>query len=195
MADVPIVALGVLAAAACTAWLVARERLLPRRPISATEELAGSTAALVGLGVLALVTVAVNPYALLFLLPSLHAWIWLPQFRDARLAVRLGIWAVGLAGPALLVASYASRYELGFEAPWYLLSLVGIGYVDGITVVLTLVWAGAAAQLAAVAAHRYAPYPGADELPPGGALRRSARLLARLRSRREPERELHALES
>ena len=32
--------------------------------------------------VVALVVTAVNPYSLLFVLPSLHAWLWLPQVRD-----------------------------------------------------------------------------------------------------------------
>jgi len=194
VADVPLVALGLLGAAAAAAWLVARERLLPRRRVSGEEELAGSTAALIGLGVLALVTVAVNPYALLFLLPSLHAWIWLPQLREARLWVRLGVWLIGLAGPALLLASYATRLELGLEAPWYLASLVAVGYVEPVMVALFLAWAAAAGQLGAVAARRYAPYPRAEELPPSGARRVAAsRVRAVLRPRRAPEEEARAL--
>ncbi len=193
--DVPVAALGMLAAGAAAAWFAARERLLPRRSVSTEEALAGSTAALLGLGVLALVTIAINPYALLFLLPSLHAWIWLPQLGDARLAVRLGVWFAGLAGPALLVASYAARYEFGLEAPWYLASLVGVGYVDVTLVFLFLAWTAAAAQLAAVAARRYAPYPGADDLPPGGALRTATRrVVAAARSARGFAEDARALE-
>jgi hypothetical protein len=193
VADVPVVALALLGAGAAAAWLVVRERLLPRRPVSPEEELAGSTAALIGLGVLSLVTIAVNPYSLIFLLPSLHAWIWLPQLRDAKLVARLGVWACGLAGPALLVASYAGRHDLGLEAPWYLASLVAVGYVEPALALLFLAWAAAAGQLAAVAAHRYAPYPRADELPPGGALRAGSRILAAVRSRRASEEEARAL--
>jgi hypothetical protein len=195
VADVPVVALGLLGAGAAAAWLITRARLLPRRPVSTEEELAGATASLIGLGVLSLVTIAVNPYTLIFLLPSLHAWIWLPQLRDAKLVTRLGVWAAGLAGPALLIASYATRHDLGLEAPWYLASLVAVGYVEPALVFLFLAWAAAAGQLAAVAARRYAPYPRADELPPGGALRAGGRILAAVRSRRAPEEKAHALEA
>jgi hypothetical protein len=59
------------------------------------------------LGVLALVVVAMNAYALLLLLPSLHAWLWLPQIRDRPLWLRLVVLALGLAGPLLLLASFA----------------------------------------------------------------------------------------
>ena len=48
--------------------------------VSAPEEqLAGETAALIGLGIVALLVLATNPYALLFFVPALHAWLWLPQ--------------------------------------------------------------------------------------------------------------------
>src|SRR5581483_6080987 len=53
-------------------WLVSRDRLIPRRPISAEEILAGHAAALLALGVVALLVVATNPFALIFVLPSLH---------------------------------------------------------------------------------------------------------------------------
>ena len=54
-------------------WLVARPRLAPTRPVSATEDLAGATAALLALGVVALLVVATNPFALIFVLPSLSS--------------------------------------------------------------------------------------------------------------------------
>src|SRR5215208_894036 len=57
-------------------------------PIAALGELAGYTAALLALGVLSLVVLALNPFALLFLLPSLHVWIWLPQVRDRAAWIR-----------------------------------------------------------------------------------------------------------
>jgi hypothetical protein len=108
--------------------------------------------------------------------------------------VRLGVWLIGLAGPALLLASYATRLELGLEAPWYLASLVAVGYVEPVMVALFLAWAAAAGQLGAVAARRYAPYPRAEELPPSGARRVAAsRVRAVLRPRRAPEEEARAL--
>ena len=105
-------------------WFVARDRLLPRRRVRLEEELAGHVAALLALGVVGLLVVATNPFALLFLLPSLHAWLWLPQVRARPLPARLGVLLVGFAGPALLIWSFAGRYGLGFDAPWYIASLV-----------------------------------------------------------------------
>ena len=60
-------------------WLIGRERLIPRRPATLEETLAGHTVALLALGLVALVVVATNPFSLVYLLPSLYAWLWLPQ--------------------------------------------------------------------------------------------------------------------
>ena len=155
-------------------WLVARERLLPRRGVAPEEELAGYTAALLVLGVLALVVVATNAFALLFLLPSLHAWLWLPQVRDRPPGCG-SAFSAGLAGPLLLLGSFAVRYGLGLDAPWYLATLVAVGYVEAPAVVVFLAWVAAAAQLTALAVGRYAPYPTAAERPPRGPLRELVR--------------------
>lgn len=169
--DWPVLALGIFALLTFAGWLVGRERLLPRRPVSPEEELAGQTAALLVLAVLALLTIATNPFALIFLLPSLHAWLWLPQFRERAPWVRAAVLAAGLAGPAILVGSFAWRFDLGLDAPWYVLELVAIGYVPLPSIVIALAWLAAAGQLTAVAAGRYAPYPTARERPPRGPIR------------------------
>jgi hypothetical protein len=173
--DWPIVAFGALAALAALAWLVPRDRLLPRRPVVAEDELAGYTSALLALGVLSLVVVATNPFGLLFLLPSLHAWLWLPQVRERAPWLRLAVLLTGLAGPGLLVGSFAARLDLGLDALWYVVTLVSVGYVEPLTVAIVLAWAAATAQLAALAVHRYAPYPSAAERPPRGPLRELVR--------------------
>jgi Peptidase family M28 len=188
--DWPVIALGIFAVLAFLAWLVGRERLLPRRPVSSEEELAGQTAALLVLAVLALLTVATNAFALIFLLPSLHAWLWLPQVRYRQAWLRAGVLAAGLAGPALLVGSFAFRFDLGFDAPWYVLELVAIGYVPLPSVVITLAWLAAAGQLTAVAAGRYAPYPSARERPPRGPVRLLIGRLLRLALSFRPTRDL-----
>src|SRR5215213_5402517 len=108
--DWPVVGLLVLAGISAVAWLVARDRLLPRREVDREEELAGHCAALLALALVALLVVALNAFALVFLLPSLHAWLWLAQLGDRPLAARLGTWAAGLAGPLLLVWEFAGRY-------------------------------------------------------------------------------------
>lgn len=191
----PLGALTLFCGLALAAWFVPRERLLPRRPPEPAEELAGYTAALLALGVLSLVVVGSNAFALVFLLPSLHAWLWLPQLRDRPRWTRAALMVAGFAGPALLLLSLAVRLSLGFNAPWYFASLVAVGYVEPLTVVLAVVWAAAAAQLAALAAHRYAPYPSAAERPPRGPLREVVRrTVLAFRSRRAPVEEADALE-
>jgi hypothetical protein len=170
-------------------WLVARDRLIPRRAITLKEELAGHTVSLLCLGALSLLVVATNPFALVFLLPSLHVWLWLPQVRGAPAVVRLGVLAVGFAGPALLVGSFAWRFGLGWDALWYLAELRAVGYVPFVVMPLMVVWLAGTAQLAALATRRYAPYPAAAELPPRGPLRRIVRtttLALRDRRRRGP---------
>jgi hypothetical protein len=185
--DVPLFPLAVLVSLGVAGWFVVRERLLPRRPISAEEELAGHVAALLVLAVVALLTVATNPFALIFVLPSLHAWLWLPQVRYRPPWIRATVLAAGLAGPLLLLGSFAWRFELGADAPWYVAQLVALGFVPLPTVVISLAWLAAAGQLAAVAAGRYAPYPSARERPPRGPVRELVRrlLLMVLTRRRE----------
>jgi hypothetical protein len=183
---VPVLALGMLGSLALAGWLVVRERLLPRRPIRAEEELAGQTAALLALAVVALLTIATNPFALIFVLPSLHAWLWLPQVRYRPLWIRIAFLAAGLAGPLLLLGSFAWRYDLGADAPWYVVQLVALGYVPVPAIIIGLAWLAAAGQLAAVSVGRYAPYPTARERPPRGPIKeliRRALLLALTRRR------------
>jgi Peptidase family M28 len=188
--DRPLLGLGLFGALALAGWLVARERLLPRRRVSAEEELAGQTAALLALGVVALLIVATNPFALIFVLPSLHAWLWLPQVRYYRRWVRGAVIAAGLTGPLLLLGSFAWRYDLGTEAPWYLAHLLALGYVPVPSIVIGLAWLAAAGQLVAVSAGRYAPYPSAQERPPRGPLRELVRRLLLLFVGRERAQEL-----
>jgi hypothetical protein len=195
--DWPAQALLGLSALALIGWLVTRERLLPRRAVTAEEELAGHTAALLCLGALSLLVVATNPFALVFLLPSLHAWLWLPQVRGAPLGARLGVLAVGLGGPALLFGSFAGRFGLGWDAPWYVAELRAVGYTPFIVSPFLAVWLAGTGQLAALAGRRYAPYPDAADLPPRGPLRRIFRgvaLAVRDRRRGASGADLEALE-
>ncbi len=186
--DWPVLGLCGLALLGGIGWWIGRDRLVRRRAVTATEELAGHTAALLALGVVSLLVVATNPYALVLVLPSLHAWLWLPQAQRQRLAVRAGIFVAGLLGPLVLLLVLATNYGLGFDAPWYLLELAAVHFVTLPTVVITLAWLAAAAQLAMLAAERYAPYPNAAERPSLGPVRSTVRrvILSR-RARRRPE--------
>lgn len=151
---------------AAAAWLVAREGLIPRRPATKEETLAGQAVALLALGLVALVVVATNPFTAIYLLPSLYAWLWLPQAQDSAPIARAGLLLLGFAGPLMLLLSFDARLGLGVETPWYLLSLVAVGYVPWIAVGLGVAWLAVAGQLTAVAAGRYAPYDPARAWSP-----------------------------
>jgi hypothetical protein len=194
--DWPAAALLGLAGLALLGWLVSRERLLPRRAVRSEEELAGHTAALLCLGALSLVVVALNPFALIFLLPSLHAWLWLPNVHGSSRWARAAVLAAGLLGPAVLVGSFATRYDLGWDAPWYLLELSAVGYLPFAVLPVAVAWLAGAGQLTALAAGRYAPYPSVAERPPRGPIREAVRhvVLAIRARRRATEDERKALE-
>jgi hypothetical protein len=175
-------------------WIVSRDRLIPRRAVHPEELLAGQTAALLALGVVALLVVATNPYALIFVLPSLHIWLWLPQLRDAPRWVQGIVLVAGFAGAALLLWSFGARYGLGWDAPWYVAWLFSLRYAPVAAAVIALGWLAAAAQLVAAVGGRYAPYPSAAERPPRGPLREVVRTLVLARRRRRaPETAREAL--
>jgi hypothetical protein len=183
--DWPVLALTAYLLLVAVGWIVARHRLVPRRPVTSEERLAGETAALLGLVVVALLVLATNPFALLFALPAVHLWLWLPQVRTGAPPARWLVFAAGLAGPAIVPLSLALRFGLGFDAPWYLLELMSVGYVHLPAVVIALGGSACTAQLAAVAAGRYMPYPTRHERPARGPLRELVRtVVLAVRARR-----------
>jgi hypothetical protein len=180
----PVLGLVGLLLLGCIGWLVARERLLPRRPVQPEERLAGYCGALLALAVLSLLTAASNPFALIFILPSVHTWLWLPQVRDRPPWVRLLLLTAGFVGPFLLIGSMAWRFGLGLDAPWYLMELTAIGYVPLPAIAIFLAWLAVAGQLIALESYRYAPYPTAAERRGRGPFRAGMRRL--VNSRRRP---------
>jgi hypothetical protein len=196
--DWPVVAIGVFAGLVALGWLVTRPRLIPTRPVARTDELGGHLAAMLVLGIVALVVAAQNPFALIFILPSLHAWLWLPHASERGRPAALGVYAIGFAGPLLLLGSFAFRYGLGLDALWYLVALTSVGFVPVALVLSFLVWGAAAAQVGTVAAGRYAPYPAAGERPRRGPIRESIRqtvlLTRRMRAPRETPEEAESAE-
>jgi MFS family permease len=177
-------ALIALVALAGAGWLVARSRLLPRRPVRPEERLAGHSGALLALGVVGLLLAATNPFALVFVLPSLHAWLWLPQMQTRHPALRAAVFLAGLLGPGYLVWSFATHYGLGWDAPWYVAELFAAGYAPLTLFVIGLGWLAVAGQLAALAAGRYAPYPAPHERPRRGPVRELLRALLLAQRRR-----------
>jgi hypothetical protein len=200
--DWAVAALFALAGLSLLGWLVARPQLVPRRSVTRPEELGGHLAAMLVLGIVALVVAAQNPFALLFVLPSVHAWLWLPHASDRGRPAALAVYALGFAGPLILLASFAFRFQMGLDALWYVLALTSVGYVPVPLVFAFLAWGAVAAQAGALAIGRYAPYPAAHERPKRGPVRESIRqvilLTRRLRSERvratEPVEEAEALE-
>jgi hypothetical protein len=180
----PIGALLVLALLGVASWLAVRDRLRPRRPTDAEEELAGHTAALLALSVVGLLVAATNPYALIFVLPCLHVWLWLPQVQARPHAVRAVVLLLGLVGPAYLVWRFATDFGLGWDAPWYIVQLFAVGYAPLMLFVVALAWLAAAGQLFALAGDRYGPYPAPGEGPRRGPIRDLIRTLVLAQRRR-----------
>jgi hypothetical protein len=182
--DWPGSALLALVFLAGAGWLVSRTRLLPRGPIRPEERLAGHSGALLALGVVGLMVAATNPFALVFVLPSLHAWLWLPQVQTRHPALRTSVVLAGFLGPGYLVWTFATHYGLGWDAPWYIAKLFAVGYAPLPLLVIGLGWLAAAGQLAALAAGRYAPYPAPHERPRRGPVRDLLRTLLLAQRRR-----------
>jgi hypothetical protein len=134
-----------------------------------------------------LLVLATNPFALIFILPALHAWLWLPNLRNRAPAARAAVFLVGFIGPVALALELARRYGLGFDAPWYVLQLAASGVVAFPLVAAALATGACGAQLAVASAGRYAPYPKHDERPVRGPIREAVRrvvLMSRTRRHR-----------
>jgi hypothetical protein len=173
----PAAGIAGLAVLMLVGWFASRDRLIPRRQVRMQEELAGHVGALLALGLVALLIVATNPFALVFVLPALHIWLWLPQVRAQAPWVRAALLVCGFVGPLLVLWSFGSRYGLGLDAPWYVAELFGLGYAPFPAFVIGLCFVAGAAQLVALVAGRYAPYPDESEHRRRGPLRSVLRRL------------------
>lgn len=155
--DWPIVGLALIGAAAAFGWWLTRGALAPRIEPRPEEVLAGYAVSLLALGAIAIATAMISPYALLFVVPSLYAWLWLPQVGAGAGWLRDCLYGIGLVGPALALVAVGTQLELGLNTPLYLVSLITLGLVSWPTVLVLIAWAAVAAQLGALASGRYAP--------------------------------------
>jgi hypothetical protein len=157
--DWPVVGLIAVGLLALLGWLRARRVLAPVRPAQPDEVLAGYAVALVALGLVAVATAFISPYGLVFVLPSLYAWLWLPQLEHRSDWIRDLAYGAGLAGPALAAVAIGTQLGLGFNTPLYLASLMTLGFISWTTILVLIAWAAVAAQLGALAAGRYRSVP------------------------------------
>jgi hypothetical protein len=158
----PLGLLAILVLVAFVTWLRSRSRQLTRRPAYPEEELAGYTVAFVALLLVAAGTALVSPYSLVFVLPSLYTWLWLPQLRRSPAWVTDVLFGAGLVGPVLALVVLAEQLDLGARAPVYAASLVTTGVVPwGATLALTA-WAAVAGLVGAIASGSYAPVTGSS---------------------------------
>ena len=132
-------------------WVRTRRRLARVGAPSEDEALAGYVVALVALGGVAVATALVSPYGLVFVLPSLYAWLWLPQLHRRGGWRRDAAYGIGLAGPVLALVVIATQLDLGLDAPLYVTALMTQGFVPWTTVLI----ACARRATRALAAGRY----------------------------------------
>ena len=157
--DWPVAGLALVACLAGFGWWRARRALVPARPASADEILAGYSVALVALGAVAVATALISPYGLVFVVPSLYAWLWLPQFEGRSGWAQDALYGIGLAGPALAIVAVGTQLALGLNTPLYLVSLMTLGFIPWPTVLVLAAWAAVAAQLGTLTAGRYRSVP------------------------------------
>ena len=155
--DWPVVGLSLVGAAAALGWWRSRRVLVPTTEATADEVLAGYVVSLLALGAVGIATAVISPYALLFVVPSLYAWLWLPQVARGSGWLRDCLFGVGLAGPALALVAVGTQLELGLNTPLYVVSLMTLGFVSWPTILTLIAWAAVASQLGALAAGRYRP--------------------------------------
>jgi hypothetical protein len=170
----PVVGLLLLAAAYALVWLAVRRRLAVAAQPTPEEWLAGLAVALALVGAVAIAIALTKPYALVFVVPSLYAWLALPV--EGRLWRRAVLFGLGLSGP--IVAFVLLGHELGISIPaavLYVLGLATVGYLPLGTVLVVLLWLAGAAQVGALAFGRYGPYAGGAEPPPPGPVRLALR--------------------
>ena len=147
----------VLLVIAALVWLRARVGLVPRVRATPEEELAAYAVAFLALLLVCALTALVSPYSLVFVVPSLYAWLCLPQLRRSPGWLTDVVFGVGLVGPVLALVVLGEALGLGVRTPLYAASLVTTGVVPWAATLAFAGWGAIASFVGAIAAGRYAP--------------------------------------
>jgi len=135
--------------------LAVRPRIRIRGPVGGPDRTGGLVAAWLGLSFAGLVLCAVNPFALIILLPLAHACLWLPRIATAGRWAMLGLLAIGLIGPLVIIWELWGGQGLGSSAPRAVVAMAASGYLSP-AVSIPLALSGAAAtQMLAIVLGRY----------------------------------------
>lgn len=128
MLDAPALGLLLWTVLAAAGWVLARgpdwRHALASETTSHDLNRGVLVVSLLVLGVLSALALAVNPFAVLFALPALHAWLCLCSRHAYGWRRVSAIWSAGLLGPLVAYALTSARLDLGAGGPWYFLQLV-----------------------------------------------------------------------
>ncbi len=136
---------------------IVQPRLVRRAPVAAWERTGGFATGLLGLGLASLLLLAVNPYALLLVLPAAHAWLWLPSAARRGRGLAIAVYLVGLLGPVIVLFEMATTQGLGWDATRAVVAVVSSGYQSPALSLCYALASAAAAQVATTVAGRYGP--------------------------------------
>ena len=142
-------------------WFLARRVAAPE-PAGA-DDLGGYTVAFSALAIVSVVIALVNPFALVFVLPSLYSWLWLPALHGRGWRADL-VFGLGLTGPVVSLVVLAAQLGLGARTPLYTVGLATSGTTPWLLSLSALVWAAIAGQIAALVASPGTAVPGAQSI-------------------------------
>ena len=127
------------------------------RATTSDERLAGWAVALLGLGLVSLVAMLVSPFLLIFVLPSLYAWLLVPHVPVTRGWLPDLLYGIGFAGPVAAVVTLALQFDLGLAAPTYALQLMTSGTIPAMATLALLGWTAIAVHVGSLVSGSYTP--------------------------------------
>jgi hypothetical protein len=135
---------------------VTRPRLLRVVTTTGEERIGGLAGGLVGLMLAALLLTAVNPFALVVVLPAAHIWLYLPAAARSGRRILLLVYVFGFIGPVAFVVEMWTAQGLGTDTFRALIAMTASGYLAPAVAACFALSAAAAAQLGSLVAGRYA---------------------------------------